>query len=381
MELKIKADVPCALALEGGGARGSYQIGAWRAIREAGVHIAAVSGASVGALNGAMIAMGDLERAEEIWRSVHYSKVIEAEDEIMAMLRGELKGLDLRAAVRQVGTVLHNRGFHAGPLYNWIKQVVSEPQLRGSDTELYIVTYSVSEQKKLELRARDLADGEIYDMLLASAYMPIFKSEKLGGKRYLDGGWTDAVPVNVLVKNGYENIIVVRLLGPGVRRPVRIPAGTEIHTVVPRDNIGGMLDFDGERSVKNMTLGYYDTKRVLYGLKGDSWYIDSRWSEREAYEYLMHRVRQSSGQLGFCPTLRQIHEKILPALSRRLSAGRDDYLSIAAAYLEQAAKQAGAERMSIYTEKELAAIAEGNTGPDPLTEETAAAAGRRRIFG
>ena len=46
------------LVLDGGGARGAYQIGAWKALREAGVKIEAVAGTSVGALNGALICMG-----------------------------------------------------------------------------------------------------------------------------------------------------------------------------------------------------------------------------------------------------------------------------------------------------------------------------------
>lgn len=48
------------LVFDGGGARGAYQIGAWRALSEAGVKISAVAGTSVGALNGALVCMGDL---------------------------------------------------------------------------------------------------------------------------------------------------------------------------------------------------------------------------------------------------------------------------------------------------------------------------------
>ena len=51
------------LVLDGGGARGAYQIGAWKALKEAGIKIAAVAGTSVGALNGALICMDDLEKA------------------------------------------------------------------------------------------------------------------------------------------------------------------------------------------------------------------------------------------------------------------------------------------------------------------------------
>ena len=49
------------VVLDGGGARGAYQIGAWKALKEAGVKISAVAGTSVGALNGALICMDDIE--------------------------------------------------------------------------------------------------------------------------------------------------------------------------------------------------------------------------------------------------------------------------------------------------------------------------------
>ena len=58
------------LVLEGGGAKGAWQIGAWKALKEAGVKIRGVAGTSVGALNGALICMGDLERAENLWKNI-----------------------------------------------------------------------------------------------------------------------------------------------------------------------------------------------------------------------------------------------------------------------------------------------------------------------
>ena len=68
---KIKLDLSreYGLVLEGGGAKGSFQIGAWRALREAGIKIKGVSGVSVGALNGALICMDDPEKAEDIWHN------------------------------------------------------------------------------------------------------------------------------------------------------------------------------------------------------------------------------------------------------------------------------------------------------------------------
>ena len=59
MEMSLDLTKEYALVLEGGGAKGAYQIGAWRALKEAGVKICALAGSSVGALNAALICMGD----------------------------------------------------------------------------------------------------------------------------------------------------------------------------------------------------------------------------------------------------------------------------------------------------------------------------------
>ena len=53
-----------ALALSGGGTRGAYEIGAYRALKEIGINIVAIAGTSIGALNGAMFVSDNLDKAE-----------------------------------------------------------------------------------------------------------------------------------------------------------------------------------------------------------------------------------------------------------------------------------------------------------------------------
>ena len=94
------------IVLEGGGARGSYQVGAWKALREAGILIKGIAGASVGALNGAMICMDDLERAEHIWEEICYSRVMDVDDDLMDSLKKrDLKSIaipELLADIRRI---------------------------------------------------------------------------------------------------------------------------------------------------------------------------------------------------------------------------------------------------------------------------------------
>ena len=74
MQLKLGTSKTYAIALEGGGARGAYEIGAWKAWRRTGIKYNAVSGTSVGALNGALMAMRDLPRAETAWNDMRLSR-------------------------------------------------------------------------------------------------------------------------------------------------------------------------------------------------------------------------------------------------------------------------------------------------------------------
>lgn len=60
------------LVLSGGGAKGAYQVGVLKALRELGTRIDAVSGASIGALNGGVLASSPsldvaVERLEAVW--------------------------------------------------------------------------------------------------------------------------------------------------------------------------------------------------------------------------------------------------------------------------------------------------------------------------
>ena len=56
-----------ALVLAGGGARGSYQVGVWRAMMELDWHPQIITGTSVGSLNGAMFVLDQYETARDMW--------------------------------------------------------------------------------------------------------------------------------------------------------------------------------------------------------------------------------------------------------------------------------------------------------------------------
>jgi len=69
------------LVLEGGGAKGAFQIGSYKALKELGIKFDGIAGTSIGALNGALIAQGEEERAYEVWTQINTSRLFNLTDE------------------------------------------------------------------------------------------------------------------------------------------------------------------------------------------------------------------------------------------------------------------------------------------------------------
>lgn len=251
MKPVIDLDKEYGIVLEGGGAKGAYQIGAWKALREAGVKIKGIAGTSVGALNGALMCMGDLELAEKVWSNLTYSQVMDVEDEKMQQLLE--REMPFWEAVSNVFERMGEGGLDVTPLKDLLLEVVDEEKIKASPIELYIKTFSVDQFKELDIDLKTVEPGQMKDFLLASAYIfPLFKNEKLHGKTYIDGGAINNVPLDSLVDRGYEDIIMIRIFGIGREKRVKIPEETNILTIEPRVNLGNIIDFNHRKSIRNM---------------------------------------------------------------------------------------------------------------------------------
>lgn len=351
MELKIDNSKTYAIALEGGGAKGGYEIGVWQALDEAGIKYNAVSGTSVGALNGGLMAMRDLPRAIDAWNNMKLGKVIELDEEqeenLSRAFNGDIGLDDVQRLIPEALEIIKNRGLDVAPLRAWVREVVDAKAIKESDVELYIATVSITDRKALEVKVNDLPEDQICDMLLASAYHPTFKLEKLGGKFYTDGGFVDTLPLHALVTNGYKDIIAVRIPGIGHNRRFKMPDDVNITYIATNADLGGVLNFDAEQSRRDMAIGYLDAKRVLYGLYGKHYYIERSMTDREALNMLLDSLETGENLRQFC-------ERDLPRVARHLDA-EGDYYELLIAVLEDAAAKQDIDNMRIYKDTELVA--------------------------
>jgi predicted acylesterase/phospholipase RssA len=319
------------IVLEGGGAKGAYQIGIWKALADGGIKIKGVAGTSVGALNGALIVDGDLKKAFKIWHEVSYSKIMDVDEEAIAQFfDGNLK---VGEVLGKVWEQIKRGGVDITPLKRLIGEFLDEDKIRNSGKDFNLVTFCITEMKALNLGLEDIPYGELEGFLLASAYLYGFKNEKIYGKRYFDGSIVSRLPLNLLLDKGYTDVIEIHLYRGRTYFKSNLPEGVKVYDIVPRVSLGNMMQFDRKRSNINMIIGYYDALRLLYGLEGNLYYIQPTKDK----DWFTDRIKK----LG---SIKKVELELL----LRLPLKSDDK-EVFMALLEASAKELEVERYHLYT--------------------------------
>ena len=253
-----------ALVLAGGGARGSYQVGVWRALTELGWRPSLITGTSVGSLNGAMFALDLYETAWDMWLTIRSQDVMELPEQDAALSE---RHAFLREVVRQ-------GGMDVSPLEEIVERVLDEDALRASPIDFGLVTVEQRGLRACELPLREIPQGKVKDYLLASAAcFPALRAHTIDGVSYLDGGYRDNMPTGLAQKMGAEELVCVDLEGVGITRPNRTGLPTTL--IKSYWELGDILHFDPDTARRNIELGYYDTLRAFGRLRGCAYAVDS----------------------------------------------------------------------------------------------------------
>ena len=338
------------LALEGGGARGAFHIGAIKALLENGYVFDGVVGTSIGAFNAALLCQGDFDKAYEFWMNAEPSTLFDIEDEYMRKLaNSEITKDTILYLSSKAKSVIGNKGIDTSKLRGILDQMINEEKVRESQLDFGMVTVSIPDFKPLEIYKEDIPMGQINDYIMASANYPGFKLYPIDGKYYIDGGIHDNCPVNLLIRKGYKNIIAIRTSHEVTFSKLE-DEDVNIINIIPTEDLGRSLIFDNLQLRKNIAMGYCDALKMIYALKGKKYYIESL-DERIYYEIFCNlpiRVIEKLGnilKIGPMNPRRMLFEKIIPILAEGLKIPRTaTYQDICLSILEEIALQREVER-------------------------------------
>ena len=323
-----------ALVLAGGGARGSYQVGVWRALTELGWNPQIITGTSVGSLNGAMFALDLYETARDMWTSIRSQDVMELPEETRNLT-------ELHQFLRDV---VRAGGMDVTPLEEIVERVLDEDALRASPIRFGLVTVEKRGLKPRELPLEEIPKGKVKDYLLASAAcFPALRAKQIDGVQFLDGGYRDNMPTALAQKMGAEELVCVDLEGVGITLPNR----TGLPTTMVRSywELGDILHFDPDTAIRNIELGYYDTLRAFGRLRGCAYAVAK--NEQTAQDAAAFRQRFDAVQ-------KAVKAKYPVTLTADLALKLANMQDAELAPLEAAAEDVGVDPTRYYTVETLA---------------------------
>lgn len=185
-----------ALVLSGGGGRGAYEMGVYKAYAEREAPFDIVAGTSVGAITAAAIVSGlSVDEIEAMWSRLHTFRVVHPRPDFWRFLR-------------------------------WTHLVSSKPLLKFLEKEL---DYDAIARSPTQIRvtATDVGSGDTQvwtneeltpNRLLASASIPIlFPMAEDEGRHYWDGGAVMNTPVQPAIEAGATEVTTVLLSPLGAR--------------------------------------------------------------------------------------------------------------------------------------------------------------------
>ncbi len=264
---------PYGLVLAGGGGKGAYQVGAWKAMREIGVTFNAVAGVSIGALNGALFVQNDFSLTEALWDSISVDKGVN--------ITAPLPDPENLFSRKNWGVLLRefmkNGGFDASPAQAFFAKYIDEDKIRKAHIPFGIVTVQRREDgmEGLELFLSDIPEGKLLDYLFASASVPLANNIGPEGERFLDGGLYDNTPVSMLRRSGFNRIVVIDIANiKGVNHNLDFQ-NCEVIYIRPYeiDDLGAAFDFSKETNARRMQFGYLDAKKAFSYLLGKIYYF------------------------------------------------------------------------------------------------------------
>lgn len=341
------------LVLEGGGTRGSYEVGVYKALMDENIEISGITGTSVGAINGAMFLQEDVDICEEFWRNVKPSMILDVEDEEFQKIYGlNFKKNEIKDIFERLGDIVKNGGIGVTSLKENLDRYINEDKIRNSNIDYGIVTYDISNKEPRELFIEDIPKGMLTDYILASASIPIFKRDKIDGNYYIDGAVYDNLPFGMLERRGYEKIILVRIYGFGRVRKIQ----DENYIIIsPDEDLGSMLEFDKEKIEYNMQLGYYDTIKIFRKLLGQRYYIEEDISEDEAFQFFSkledYKIQELLKALNISNNLnlkKSLFQYIIPKIDNLMENESQSYRDLFIKLIEAKADYLGMERFKIY---------------------------------
>lgn len=290
------------LVLGGGGGKGAYELGVYKALKDMGVfkHVSAISGTSAGAINAMLFCQDDIKKADEIWNEVTIDMLVPLKKSVLFS-----RGLGIVIGKKDINLakkiILKHHQKGGAPKDNAAKVIdkyVDFEKIRRSKIACYVTAAKLPTFEAKYFKINNFPNEIARDMVLASASLPlVFDSTKVLGECYIDGGIVDNVPIKPVYEEGCNVILAVSLNEDDSVIDKRLYPNSIILEIFPKklhENVfSGILNLDCDSKRRRIKEGYYDT---ICAFKPLVELIDGIHKRKSRRQYIRGIIRKGEGK-------------------------------------------------------------------------------------
>lgn len=251
-----------AIVLSGGGSKGAYQIGVWKALRELNIKYDIVTGTSIGSVNGLMMVQNEYHKASYLWKNIGYNDLFDIEF--------KNDGDELETYKKYASEFIKNGGMETSKMFKFLEAVFNKKKFFNSKIDFGIVTVNLTKLKPKILKKKDMKDDFLKYILASGTCFPAFQLTSIDNCKFIDGGYYDNLPIQTAIDLGADEIIAIDLGNIGIKKNVN-DKNIKIKYIKPRNDLGSFLIFNKFQSRKAIKYGYNDALKVYGVLDGNKY--------------------------------------------------------------------------------------------------------------
>lgn len=254
-----------ALVLAGGGAKGAYQAGCIKALKELNFSFDIVTGTSIGAFNGLLVAQQDYQTLYDLWDQLTIDMVLKNPIHFDWSIESLMKNTNLIRPFFK--SYLDKKGADNEPLITLVRDLFNGQKAKNSPIRYGCCTVLFPQLKPLEITVDEMEEDRIIEYAIASAAcFPAFPIHYIDKQGYIDGGYYDNLPIHLAMKMHADQILAIEL-NQEYTHP-HLSNRSNIQIIRPSQPLGGFLDFDRTVLDWRIRLGYLDTLKAFGQLQG-----------------------------------------------------------------------------------------------------------------
>ncbi|WP_294126741.1 patatin-like phospholipase family protein [uncultured Clostridium sp.] len=277
------------LVLAGGGGKGAYELGVWKALDELKLtkYITVFSGTSIGAFNSVLFAMNDMKKADELWEEVTMDKLVPiSKSELIKRGIGlYIGGKNLQLAKKFLNYKLEHGAIANDGAIEVVEKYLDFNKIKENNKICYAACTKLSDFSAKYFKINDFDEETGKKIVLASASLPlIYDCTEVLGEKYIDGGIADNIPIQPVYGENC-NIIIVVLLSKEAQVDRTLYPNSKLIVISPENldenTITGILNLNTDAKRMRIIEGYNDTINKLEPIKELFEYISKEEEERK----------------------------------------------------------------------------------------------------